>query len=304
MIEGVVMENKESNRTIRCDSCNAEFSEGTKFCTECGKLVENDSEIDENLSEQNIVCPKCQAEVSPGIKFCEECGTKIENIPTSNNQTTCPKCYADIPPGTSFCEECGTKIDTLNNSNQETTCPKCYAEVPPGTSFCIECGTKIGSSSNHTTCPKCYTDVEPGETFCTECGTSLTVKKNASSANINQELKKKRESSSRNVPPIDETLGNVVKSGKGLMKGLGGFLDKAASGIDKNLNQSNKSESLSNKNINERIQKRREKEKVIPGFLVCDACGGYYELQAEEAPDDFSDECECGGNLEHKSKLE
>jgi heat shock protein HtpX len=37
--------------------------------------------------------------------------------------------------------------------------------------------------------------------------------------------------------------------------------------------------------------------------LVCDACGGYYELQPDEASDDFSDECECGGKLEHKSKL-
>ena len=295
------MENKDLNGTIICDSCNAEFSEGTKFCTECGKLVVNNSEINE--IEENIICPNCQADVSPGIKFCTECGTKIENITPSNKQTTCPKCYADVSPGTSFCEECGTKIDISNISNHVSNCPKCYADVPPGTIFCIECGTKIESSSQNATCPKCYTDVKEGETFCTECGTSLTVKKTASHANINQELKKKRESSGRNVPPADETLDSVVKSGKGLMKGLGGFLDKAAAGIDKNLNQSNKSGTSSNKNINEMLQKRRAKEKIIPGFLVCDACGGYYELQPEEAPDDFSDECECGGKLEHKSKL-
>ena len=128
------------------------------------------------------------------------------------------------------------------------------------------------------------------------------MKKSSSNANIKQELKKQRESNGRNIPPADETLDSVVKTGKGLMKGLGGFLDKAASGIDKNL-QSNKSGPSSNKNINERLQKRRTKEKLIPGFLVCDVCGGYYELQPDEAPDDFSDECECGGKLEHKSKL-
>ena len=266
---GGFMENKDLNKTIRCNSCNAEVPDGTKFCTECGEVIENFSVTAENESDQNIICPKCYVEVSPGLKFCEECGTKIE---------------------------------TNHTSNQETTCPKCYVEVPPGLKFCEECGTKIESPVNHTTCPKCYEEVAAGETFCTKCGTSLKMKKSSSNANINQELKKQRESNGRNIPPADETLDSVVKTGKGLMKGLGGFLDKAASGIDKNL-QSNKSGPSSNKNINERLQKRRTKEKLIPGFLVCDVCGGYYELQPDEAPDDFSDECECGGKLEHKSKL-
>lgn len=35
-------------------------------------------------------------------------------------------------------------------------------------------------------------------------------------------------------------------------------------------------------------------------FLVCDSCGGYYQLQDQEEPEDFSDECECGGQLEYR----
>jgi hypothetical protein len=35
------------------------------------------------------------------------------------------------------------------------------------------------------------------------------------------------------------------------------------------------------------------------GYLVCDKCGGYYELQTGESPDDFSDECECGGKTRY-----
>ena len=35
------------------------------------------------------------------------------------------------------------------------------------------------------------------------------------------------------------------------------------------------------------------------GYLICDKCGGYYELQPGESPDDFTDECGCGGNLEY-----
>ncbi len=33
------------------------------------------------------------------------------------------------------------------------------------------------------------------------------------------------------------------------------------------------------------------------GYLICDKCGGYYELQPGEKPEDFSNECECGGEL-------
>lgn len=40
------------------------------------------------------------------------------------------------------------------------------------------------------------------------------------------------------------------------------------------------------------------------GYLVCDECGGYYELQEGEKPDDFSDECECGGKLHYTETLE
>jgi hypothetical protein len=32
-------------------------------------------------------------------------------------------------------------------------------------------------------------------------------------------------------------------------------------------------------------------------YLICDECGGYYELQEWESPDDFDIKCNCGGNL-------
>jgi hypothetical protein len=35
------------------------------------------------------------------------------------------------------------------------------------------------------------------------------------------------------------------------------------------------------------------------GYMVCDKCGGYYKLQPGESPDDFTDKCECGGNLNY-----
>lgn len=35
------------------------------------------------------------------------------------------------------------------------------------------------------------------------------------------------------------------------------------------------------------------------GYLVCEKCGGYYKLKPGESPEDFSDKCECGGNLKY-----
>ena len=39
------------------------------------------------------------------------------------------------------------------------------------------------------------------------------------------------------------------------------------------------------------------------GYLVCNKCEGYYELQPNESPDIFSDKCECGGKLESRDSL-
>ncbi|SCG84817.1 DUF4013 domain-containing protein [Methanobacterium congolense] len=39
------------------------------------------------------------------------------------------------------------------------------------------------------------------------------------------------------------------------------------------------------------------------GYLVCEKCGGYYQLQSGESPEDFSDTCECGGKLKFVQDL-
>jgi transcription initiation factor IIE alpha subunit len=38
------------------------------------------------------------------------------------------------------------------------------------------------------------------------------------------------------------------------------------------------------------------------GYLICKKCGGYYELQPGEQPEDFT-ECQCGGELTYKENL-
>lgn len=38
------------------------------------------------------------------------------------------------------------------------------------------------------------------------------------------------------------------------------------------------------------------------GYVICEDCGGYYELQPGEHPEDF-DRCECGGKLTYKREM-
>ena len=40
------------------------------------------------------------------------------------------------------------------------------------------------------------------------------------------------------------------------------------------------------------------------GYLVCEKCGGYYKLQPGESPNEFGDNCECGGKLKYVEDIE
>ncbi|BDZ71476.1 hypothetical protein [Methanobacterium petrolearium] len=48
----------------------------------------------------------------------------------------------------------------------------------------------------------------------------------------------------------------------------------------------------------ENIKQKLGRGKNKKGFLVCEKCGGYYELQPGESPEDFA-ACECGGDLNY-----
>lgn len=270
--------------------------------------------MDENSSDQNLKCSNCNAEVPSGTKFCTECGTAIEEIPKDTEEmykgVICPKCYTEVPSGLRFCTECGTKVEAVTSSTQPTTCPNCYAEVPSGVRFCTECGTKIEAAVNstqETICPKCYTEVPPGTQFCTECGTSLEAKAKTgpTSSDISRELKKRREEKGTIVTPeTEDAVESVMESGRGFMKGVGGFLNKASSSLEDNLNNLGSSKvAPSSSDINLKLKKQRAMKKINPGYLVCDSCGSYYQLQPGESPEDFSDECDCGGRLNHKESL-
>lgn len=244
-------------------------------------------------------CAYCNAEIPEGNRFCVKCGKSVETdiIPSENSvdKNICPNCYTEVEPNLRFCTQCGTKIEKITTSKSPTTCPHCYAEINPGLRFCTKCGKEITQgSSYHTTCPKCYTDNEPGLKFCTKCGTSLKVKIEPTNENINRELAKRR--SQYKTTDSDESLDTIVQTGKDVINELGGFLNKVSSSLD---NKSSKSPST--RTNTPRIAKP---QKENPGYLICDKCGGYYELQPGEAPENFSDQCECGGKLKFSPVLE
>jgi len=38
------------------------------------------------------------------------------------------------------------------------------------------------------------------------------------------------------------------------------------------------------------------------GYIICEKCGGYYELQPGEHPEDFN-KCNCGGKLKYERNM-
>ena len=48
------------------------------------------------------------------------------------------------------------------------------------------------------------------------------------------------------------------------------------------------------------IKKRSLKTINDNGFLVCNKCKSYYKLNEGEFPEDYDNECDCGGKIEYK----
>lgn len=59
---------------------------------------------------------------------------------------------------------------------------------------------------------------------------------------------------------------------------------------------------VSNQEIKASIREKQSRPN-IKEYLVCDTCKGSYELQEGEKPEDFSSECECGGDLTYEREI-
>ncbi|MBE6060625.1 MAG: SPFH domain-containing protein [Clostridium sulfidigenes] len=81
-------------KTVTCQKCGTENSEGAKFCSGCGNKV----------ATAKIECYSCKALVDDNMKFCPNCGSSML-------KKTCTNCHTENLPGTKFCSECGTKLE-------------------------------------------------------------------------------------------------------------------------------------------------------------------------------------------------
>ena len=79
-----------------CIGCHAVLEPGTKFCQNCGQLVE---------APASSACQRCGARLKPGADFCENCGQP------ARTPVACPQCGTPLKPGVKFCKECGGRIE-------------------------------------------------------------------------------------------------------------------------------------------------------------------------------------------------
>lgn len=225
-------------------------------------------------------CSACNTELPEDAKFCTVCGEPLpeSSSPTEVTRSMCPECFAEFQSEVKVCKSCGSRTKPIVDTSQETTCPRCYSEIEPGLDYCPVCGSDIGSSA---TCPKCSANIPTGMSHCPACGTSRKRKETSSYA-IREKLKIRRETNR------DIALQKYEKKDTRpeLKKEKRSFFNKAADTIDESLKKA--------------VHDSQMEETIHQGYLVCNRCGGYYQLKPGESPDDFTNECQCGGKLEHK----
>ena len=127
-----------------------------------------------------------------------------------------------------------------------------------------------------------------GKNICIECEQKLQSMVNESGS---------QNSNNENIDVFITEITNRAKNGKEQLEKL--IKDEGIEeGIIKLLNNTNGRISGFLNNFENNLSSKKEKS----GYLICEKCNGYYELQEGESPEDF-ESCECGGNLKFTREL-
>lgn len=62
-------------------------------------------------------CQFCQKEIADGTRFCRYCGREQQNMSASGGH--CPNCGAVNPPGAAFCAKCGSRVSQSYGHQQQ-----------------------------------------------------------------------------------------------------------------------------------------------------------------------------------------
>jgi hypothetical protein len=65
----------------------------------------------------------------------------------------------------------------------------------------------------------------------------------------------------------------------------------------------NEDRTPSSEDIKEKFRQKQKIQSGNGGYLFCENCKGYYELQPDETLADF-ESCQCGGKLKHLKTLD
>ena len=164
---------------VYCSHCNVELSDCHKFCTNCGKPIEERTEVNKSSGispyepfrkgitphggrdPANIVtiCSTCGTELSENTRFCTACATPREK---RGRAKKCRICGTQLSGNDKFCTLCGTTTD------KKRKCTVCNAELFENIRFCTVCGTP--SDKKERKCPVCSANISDSDTFCTACG--------------------------------------------------------------------------------------------------------------------------------------
>ena len=120
--------NTPASPVYTCTQCKKEYSEMTKFCSECGGKVEDASAKKEKAPAKKrtkqsnspvYICTQCQKEYNKATKFCSECGGKVEEVNSAPPVYACVQCKKEYDETTKFCSECGGKVEDASEKNEK-----------------------------------------------------------------------------------------------------------------------------------------------------------------------------------------
>lgn len=100
--------------TNNCPKCNNVYTEGTKFCKNCGCNLAQEA-------TKKITCPTCNKVFPEGSKFCDIDGTPL----TTPNKTIrkCVVCATEYSSDVKFCPKDGGSITTISSTTSNSQTP-------------------------------------------------------------------------------------------------------------------------------------------------------------------------------------
>lgn len=99
---------KENGQRTTCTKCGNMLYVNSKFCTKCGKSIEE-------MKDDDILylkyCPKCNSNLFMNQKFCSGCGSNITELEELiKNSPRCSNCNSILKDNQKFCINCGKEI--------------------------------------------------------------------------------------------------------------------------------------------------------------------------------------------------